>query len=151
MYSVDAIGTVRSPRREAADDRGAVVSELELGASHLRWDATAGLADFMHVVVVLLLHLIEPGSVFRGARRPRGNPDWPEVGILAQHAKARPDRTGVTVRDLLAVDGLRLRVRGLDAIHGTPLLDVKPFKRDFAPRGDIRLPRWATELMARYL
>jgi tRNA (Thr-GGU) A37 N-methylase len=85
-----------------------------------------------------------------GARHPRGRTDWPKVGIFAQRAKARPNRIGVTTCELVDVDGLDLRVRGLDAIDGTPVLDVKPYMQAFGPRGEVREPEWVAELMANY-
>ena len=72
------------------------------------------------------------------------------VGIFAQRGKDRPNRIGVTVCSLLGVDGLTLRVRGLDAIDGTPVLDIKPVMRGFLPRGEVREPEWAGELMKGY-
>jgi tRNA (Thr-GGU) A37 N-methylase len=48
------------------------------------------------------------------------------------------------------VDGLTLRVRGLDAIAGTPVLDIKPVMQGFLPRGGIRQPAWAAEIMKDY-
>jgi tRNA (Thr-GGU) A37 N-methylase len=56
----------------------------------------------------------------------------------------------VTAAELIAADGLTLRVRGLDAVDGTPVLDIKPYITGFAPRGTIREPAWAKELMASY-
>ena len=85
-----------------------------------------------------------------GARRPRGRADWPEVGIFAQRAKARPNRIGVGTCALLGVEGLTLRVRGLDAIDGTPVLDVKPHVLEMGPRGEVHEPEWMTELMRDY-
>jgi tRNA (Thr-GGU) A37 N-methylase len=85
-----------------------------------------------------------------GAGHPRGNPDWAVVGILAQRAKMRPNRIGVTACRLLVVEGMTVRVEGLDAIDGTPVLDVKPVMSEFLPRGKISQPAWATELMAGY-
>ena len=93
---------------------------------------------------------VDPAGVQTRARRPRGNPEWPEVGIFAQRAKGRPNRIGVTVCRLLAVDGLTLRVQGLDAIDGSPVLDVKPYMAEVAPRGEVRQPEWSRELMAGY-
>ena len=72
------------------------------------------------------------------------------MGIFAQRAKARPNRLGVTTCRLERVDGLTLCVAGLDAIDGSPVLDIKPHMREFGPRGDVRQPAWATELMADY-
>jgi tRNA (Thr-GGU) A37 N-methylase len=48
------------------------------------------------------------------------------------------------------MEGTRLHVEGLDAIDGTPILDIKPYMREFGPRGDVRQPAWAGELMASY-
>jgi tRNA (Thr-GGU) A37 N-methylase len=56
----------------------------------------------------------------------------------------------VTVCRLLSVGGLSLTVRGLDAIDGTPVLDIKPVMKGFLPRGEIREPEWANELMKEY-
>ena len=89
-------------------------------------------------------------QVVTGARHPRGNKDWPKVGIFAQRGKNRPNRIGVTVCDIVAVDGLTLEVRGLDAIDGTPVLDLKPVMAGFAPRGEHREPEWAREIMKDY-
>jgi len=50
----------------------------------------------------------------------------------------------------LSADGLTLRVRGLDAIDGTPVLDIKPVMKGFLPRGEVREPEWAKALMAGY-
>jgi tRNA (Thr-GGU) A37 N-methylase len=99
--------------------------------------------------VVFHFHLLEEADVVTGARHPRGNPEWPRVGMFAQRAKMRPNRLGVSNCALTGVDGLDLLVRGLDAVAGTPVLDVKPFMREFEPVGSDQ-PAWATELMARY-
>ena len=72
------------------------------------------------------------------------------VGIFAQRAKARPNRLGVSRCRLVRVDGTRLVVGGLDAIDGTPVLDVKPWIDAFGPQGAVRQPTWATELMRDY-
>ena len=109
-----------------------------------------GLLDFSHIEVVFLFDRVDPGKVCRGARHPRGREDWPLTGILAQRAKARPNRLGVTVCRLLKIENNILYVQGLDAIDGTPVLDIKSVMRGFLPRGEIFEPRWAGELMAGY-
>ena len=110
----------------------------------------AGLSEYSHIEVVYHFHQVAPEKEQEGARRPRGNPDWPMVGIFAQRAKARPNRIGVSVCRLLRVDGLMLTVQGLDAIDGTPVLDIKPYFVEFGPRGPVRQPAWSHELMAGY-
>jgi tRNA (Thr-GGU) A37 N-methylase len=89
-------------------------------------------------------------NVERGARHPRGREDWPLTGIFAQCGKNRPNRLGVTVCRILSVDGSLLHVEGLDAIDGTPVIDIKPVMREFLPRGEVRQPDWVSELMAAY-
>lgn len=145
------VGHVRGGRGEVEDDHWAdVVARIDLDARVLGSEATAGLGEFSHIEVVYVFDRVDEAGVCRGARRPRGRPDWPEVGILAQRAKDRPNRIGLTVCRLTAVEGLRLHVRGLDAVDGTPVLDVKPYMTGFAPRDAVREPGWATALMADY-
>ena len=145
---VRPIGHVRSSRTIADDDDwDAVESRIELDSAVLDPTATFGLDTFSHVEVVFLFHLVDEEQVCTGARHPRGRDDWPLTGILAQRAKDRPNRIGVTTCRVETVDGLTLGVRGLDAIDGTPVLDVKPVLSGFAPRGEVREPAWAQELM----
>lgn len=148
---IKPIGYVSCPRAEPLDDDwGEVVSEIILDDSRFTPEAVVGLAEFSHLEVVYLFHLVEPDSIETGARHPRGNPAWPKVGIFAQRGKNRPNRIGVSFCQLLAVNGAQLMVQGLDAIDGTPVLDIKPYMVEFAPRGKVRQPFWSHELMAGY-
>ncbi len=146
------IGIVRNARSEPIDDNWDLVdSRIELDLSVIDASATDGLRDFSHIEVVYVFDRVPEASIERGARRPRGNPDWPEVGILAQRPKMRPNRIGVTTCELMGVrPGGVLEVRGLDAIDATPVLDIKPYFAEFGPRGDVRQPSWSKELMAGY-
>jgi tRNA-Thr(GGU) m(6)t(6)A37 methyltransferase TsaA len=150
VIALDPIGVVVGGRAEPIDDDwGAVEAVIRLEPTRFENDAVAGLEDFSHLCMVFQFHLVEESDVVTGARHPRGNPSWPRVGMFAQRAKMRPNRLGVSNCALLGVDGLDLKVRGLDAIAGTPILDVKPFMREFEPV-ETHQPRWATELMAGY-
>jgi tRNA (adenine37-N6)-methyltransferase len=145
------LGMVRGGRVEPTDDDwGEVVSAIELDDGVLSEQSILGLCDFSHLEVVFLLHRVDPKDVETAARHPRNRQDYPLTGVLAQRAKRRPNRIAVSRCELLAVEGLRLTVRGLDAIDGSPVLDVKPYFREFGPRGPVRQPDWATELMAKY-
>ncbi len=148
---VRPVGWVRGPRKGKTDDYwGDVESAIELDASRFGPDAVLGLEEFSHLEVVFHLHLVPEDAVSTGTRHPRGRVDWPEVGIFAQRAKARPNRLGVSRCRLVRIDGTRLVVEGLDAIDGTPVLDVKPWIEAFGPLGSVRQPAWATELMCDY-
>ena len=150
QFVVHPVAFVRSSRDEAVDDQwDSVTTSIELAATFAS-DAIKGLDEFSHVEVVFLFDRVDPAKVCTGARHPRGNTAWPEVGIFAQRAKDRPNRIGMTTCELLGIDGTTLRVRGLDAIDGTPVLDIKPYVAEFGPRGALRQPPWATELMSDY-
>jgi tRNA (Thr-GGU) A37 N-methylase len=150
-YVVRPIGVVQASRSAAIDDDwDDVDSTIGLDPTVDGPDAPLGLDDFSHVEVIYRFHLVETEAVCTGARHPRGRTDWPLTGILAQRAKDRPNRLGVTVCRLLGVDDMTIRVRGLDAIDGTPVLDVKPYMSGFAPRGHVKEPPWAEKLMAGY-
>ena len=149
--TVQPIGRVVGGRAEVEDDDwGAVTARIELDLDVVDAEATAGLDAFSHVEVVFMFDQVDPDGVCRGARHPRGRTDWPLVGILGQRAKDRPNRIGLTTCEVRAVGPGWIDVAGLDAVDGTPVLDVKPHMAGFAPRGEVREPAWAQELMAGY-
>jgi tRNA (Thr-GGU) A37 N-methylase len=145
------VGWVRGGRvLDRDDDWGAVRARIELDAAWLGPEALAGLDAFSHAEIVFVFDRIGDADITTGARHPRGNPDWPKVGIFAQRGRNRPNRLGVSVCRVVAVDGATLHVEGLDAIDGTPVVDIKPVMSGFQPRGEIREPAWAAEIMAAY-
>ena len=152
VIALTPVGYVVGGRSEAIDDDwGEVEAVIRLDTTQFGPDAVVGLTAFSHLVVVFQFHLVDPADVQLGARRPRGNPGWPEVGMFAQRARMRPNRLGVSTCLLVAVEGLSLSVRGLDAIDGSPVLDVKPYMAEFEPPATaVRQPAWATELMRGY-
>ncbi len=145
------IGTVRSTRSAPDDDQwDSVRSSIALDPDQFTADAVASLDTFSHVEVVYVFDQVDPSKVERGARHPRDNLAWPRVGIFAQRGKNRPNRIGTTICRIDRVEGLIVHVTGLDAIDGTPVLDLKPWVREFGPRGETRQPAWMTELMRTY-
>jgi tRNA-Thr(GGU) m(6)t(6)A37 methyltransferase TsaA len=145
------IATVHSTRTEAVDDDwDDITSTLEIDANRFTPESVLGLEEFSHIEVVFVFDQRDPDNVQIGARHPRNNPDWPSVGIFAQRNSNRTNLLGVTICRLLKVDGLTLTVQGLDALEGTPVLDIKPYVREYAPRGEIGQPQWVTELMRNY-
>jgi tRNA-Thr(GGU) m(6)t(6)A37 methyltransferase TsaA len=151
MATITPVGTVRSGRTGLDDDSGwdAVPARIELDASYSP-EALAGLEQFSHVEVLYHLHRIPETEVERAGRHPRGDTRWPKVGIFAQRGAKRPNRIAATVARLDRVEGRTLHVVGLDAVDGSPVLDIKPVMREFLPRGEVRQPAWATEVMAGY-
>jgi len=147
---VQPVALVRGGRPQPEDDSwDQEVAEIVLD-DRFGPEALAGLEAFSHIEVVFHFNRVDPNTVQTGARHPRGCEQWPRVGIFAQRGKNRPNRVGVSVCKLLSVEGSTLKVRGLDAIDGTPVLDIKPVMREFLPRGEIHQPDWASELMKDY-
>jgi tRNA (adenine37-N6)-methyltransferase len=145
------IGTIRSTRKELADDNWLREhASIQLDETQFPADVFAGLSGFSHVEIVFYMNQADPTKVERGARHPRDNAAWPRVGIFAQRGKDRPNHIGVTICRLKEVQGRTLIVEGLDAVDGTPVLDIKPWVAEFGPRGATHEPTWITELMHGY-
>ena len=148
-FEIEPVGFVRSSRTEPLDDAwDSESSHIELIAP-FNGTALQGVTDFSHCVVVYLFDRAA-WDESKMARHPRGNTSWPRVGIFAQRAKDRPNRLGVTICRVVDVIDNVLVVSGLDAIDGTPVIDIKPHMNEFGPRGEVTQPSWATELMAEY-
>jgi tRNA (Thr-GGU) A37 N-methylase len=150
-FRIEAVGRVRGGREAALDDDwGGCRARIELDPKRFTGDALLGLDGFSHAEVLFLFDRVGEDEVEHGARHPRSRTDWPKVGIFAQRGKDRPGRIGVTVCRIVRVEGLAVEVEGLDAIDGSPVLDIKPVMTGFLPRGEIREPDWAREIMKDY-
>lgn len=149
--TVEPVGYVQGGRARAVDDDwGGSRSSIALDAGRFGPEALSGLGDFSHIEVIFHFDRVSEDKIEVGARHPRGRMDWPAVGIFAQRGKNRPNRLGLCTCKIVSVEGLCINVEGLDAIHGTPVLDIKPVFLGFLPREEVREPLWAAEIMARY-
>ncbi|GAA0663362.1 SAM-dependent methyltransferase [Kitasatospora atroaurantiaca] len=145
------VGQVVGGRTEPEDDEwGEVAAVIRLDESQFTTDAISGLEGYSHLEVVFHFHRVAVEKIETGNRHPRNNEQLPLTGIFAQRGKNRPNRIGVSRCRLVKTDGLDVHVLGLDAIDGTPVLDIKPYLVEFGPRGEVRQPGWATDLMQRY-
>ena len=145
---LEQIGFVSSPVAEGVDEGwGSVTSEVVIDKEYAK--GLNGLDAFSHILVVFYMHKYTYDADSDLVRRPQGRSDMPEVGIFAQRAKHRPNPIGVTAVELVSVEGNVVTVRGLDAIDGTPVLDVKPYFPAF-DRKKTDTPDWVNELMKDY-
>lgn len=150
MITLSPIGYVRSARTDLRDDGwGDVRARIELTEA-FGPECLDGLEEFSHAEVMFYFDRVPESACERGARHPRGNQAWPRVGIFAQRAKDRPNRLGTTIVEIAGREGSVLTVIGLDAIDGTPVVDIKPVMAEFLPRGAMRQPQWSHELMRHY-
>ena len=145
------IGVVSSSRKKVEDDNwDAEKSFVALDTSQFSGESLAGLSDFSHVEILFFMNQVDPAKIEKTARHPRNNESWPKVGIFAQRGKNRPNQIGTTICRVLKVDGTHLHLEGLDAVDGTPVLDIKPWVSEFGPRGPVHQPKWMSELMRGY-
>jgi tRNA-Thr(GGU) m(6)t(6)A37 methyltransferase TsaA len=108
-------------------------------------EALDGVEDFSHLFVIFWMHEISEEERKTIKVRPRGRRDMPLLGAFATRTPHRPNPIGLTVVELLEVEGNVVTVRGLDAFDGTPVLDIKPFDYwDVAE--DARVPEWWMKL-----
>ena len=150
IATVEAIGFVSAIRTHPEDDFWGGEQSCITLVSPFTTDALAGIDQFSHAEVLFLFHEVEPAKIVTGARHPRGNLQWPSVGIFAQRGKNRPNRIGSTICRIIRVEGASLFVAELDAIDGTPVLDMKPVMSEFLPREEVHQPDWSHELMRQY-
>jgi tRNA (Thr-GGU) A37 N-methylase len=137
--------------RDRDENWGTVISEIRLDEHRFDSLALHGLQEFSHVEVFFQFDQLGDSEVERRARHPRENPNWPKVGIFAQRGRKRPNRIGATICEIVSVEGLAVRVRGLDAFDGSPVIDLKPVMAEFLPdKAAVREPQWARELMSTY-
>jgi tRNA-Thr(GGU) m(6)t(6)A37 methyltransferase TsaA len=144
-----AIGVVRSPVEDPVDEGWGTVESTIIVEPELR-AGLRGLAEFSHVLVVALLHGARFEAERHLVRRPRGLAEMPEIGIFAQRAKDRPNPIGITVCPIVRVSDDSVTVTGLDAIDGTPILDLKPYFPVFDTAPNARTPEWVDRLMLGY-
>ncbi len=147
--SLTSIATVKNSRVEPIDDHwSAIVSEIEL-AQQIPTEVFNGISSFSHLEIIYYFDQVKPEKiVFAG--HPRGNPNYPLVGILGQRKKDRPNTIGLCTVELLSHNGRTITVKNLDAINGTPILDIKPVFKEFLPKGEIKQPDWVADLMKDY-
>jgi len=148
--TLHSIGSVHSERVDAIDDDwDSVGSWIELDEG-IPEESISGLGDFSHIEVLYYFNKVDPGKISYGAEHPRENPEWPKVGIFAQRKKSRPNLIGATIVRLVRLEGKKIYVSGLDAIDGTPVLDIKPVFNEYLPSAPVVQPVWVTELMKHY-
>jgi tRNA-Thr(GGU) m(6)t(6)A37 methyltransferase TsaA len=149
-FTVKSVATICNSRVDPIDDGWAAIpSEIRFNAD-LPAECLDGIEEFSHVEVVYLFHKSVGSNPVLGAEHPRENTAWPKVGIYAQRKKSRPNFVGCTIVKLVRREGRSLFVERLDAIDGTPVLDIKPVMREFLPEGEVKQPAWSEELMRNY-
>jgi tRNA-Thr(GGU) m(6)t(6)A37 methyltransferase TsaA len=142
------VAFVKNDREDASDfEWGRVESEIVFEPGYA--DGLLGLEQFSHAIVVFHFNrALDEAPTLR--RRPRGRDDMPMTGVFAQRGANRPNRLGVTAVEIVRVAANHVTVRGLDAVNGTPVLDLKPYVPTFDRIESARTPEWVGRLLRGY-
>lgn len=150
MYTIEPIAFVKNARKKVEDDFwGDVTSEIII-SEKISDESLVGIEEFSHLEIIYYFHLADLAKINISLTHPRENKKFPKVGIFAQRKKARPNLLGSTIVKLIKVEKNILTVEGLDAVNGTPVIDIKPVLREFLPEKEVRQPDWVSELMKNY-
>ena len=138
------IGVVRNGVKKAPDGRDwwvELISKVDIEKPYT--EALDGLEGFSHIIVLYWLHRIVESKVPLKIH-PMDRQEAPLVGLFATRTPNRPNRLGMaTVRLLQRQDNV-LKVKGLDALDGTPVIDIKPFIPGYDSPSDCEVPQWIT-------
>jgi tRNA-Thr(GGU) m(6)t(6)A37 methyltransferase TsaA len=149
-FIIKPIAFVSNNRSEMIDDSwGEVISEIIL-ADYFPSGCLNGIEDFSHLEIIFCFHLLKDSDVVFDLRHPRNNLEFPLTGIFAQRGRARPNKLGATIVELLEKRERSIIVKGLDAVNGTPVIDIKPVMKEFLPHSNVKQPSWSVDLMKHY-
>ncbi|WP_326812453.1 SAM-dependent methyltransferase [Streptomyces scopuliridis] len=147
---VVAVATVIGGHSEPRDDfQGGIESIIRLNRDY-PLETLEGIEEFSHLVVTWHFHQASPDDVSLHARSPRNNPLWPRTGTFVHRNHRRPNQLAISYPRILRREGHDLHVTDLDAIHGTPIIDLAPYFTDMGPRGEVREPAWPSEMLRKY-
>jgi len=122
------IGFVESDFKHQNEPEKIRNSESALLLDEIYIPALDGLLRFKHLIV---LYHIDRSPGYAPKVHPHGDPNIPERGVLSTRSPCRPNPIGLTVVEVLEISGNRIRVKYLDALDGTPILDIKPYEKLF--------------------
>ena len=142
------IGRVENTVSEKKDTAwGENVSSITLEEQYA--GGLSGLEQFSHAIILYYLDQAQYMKEKHLQRRPQNREDMPKVGIFSQRAKDRPNHIGMTSVEIVSVSDRTLTVKGLDAVNGTPVLDIKPYYPVY-DRKEAVVPGWVNRLMEHY-
>ncbi|MFD9503463.1 SAM-dependent methyltransferase [Streptomyces sp. NPDC060035] len=146
-YEVSSIATVVGGHSRVLDDHQGGVQSIIRFHSTYPLETLQGIEEFSHLTVIWRFHLARLEDVQLHARSPRGNPQWPATGTFVHRNHRRPNQLAISYPRLLDVDGRDLLVTDLDAVDGTPVIDLGPYFEQMGPRGAVRQPAWPGEML----
>jgi tRNA-Thr(GGU) m(6)t(6)A37 methyltransferase TsaA len=149
-FEISPVAIIHNDRKEISDDFwGETISTITLN-DEIPAAAFDSIDGFSHAEVIFVFHKADPSEVVWDSAHPRENKAWPKAGVFAQRKKNRPNHIGATICEIIKREGKSIIVKKLDAIDGTPVIDIKPVLKEFLPQSPIHQPDWSSELMKDY-
>ena len=139
--SLNPIGHVKSEasHQEIRKNKKDIISEIVVRKNLSR--ALLGIESYSHIFVIYFMHEIPEEERMQLRKHPRHQKELKKVGVFAVREPARPNPIGLTVVELLGRKGNVLKVKGLDALNDSPVLDIKPYDYMDVTK-NIRVPKW---------
>jgi tRNA-Thr(GGU) m(6)t(6)A37 methyltransferase TsaA len=147
--TLKAIGIVRNEIKRvlpASSDWGKIVSHIVIDSALT--EALDGLEGFSHIIVLYWMHGVAVVGQVPTKVHPMGRQELPAVGLFATRSPHRPNPVGKATVRLLQCLGNTLKIEGLDAIDGTPVIDIKPYIPGYDSVTNAEIPQWMTNLLA---
>lgn len=120
------------------------ITEIVLNDEYL--GALNGLEEYSHIIILYWMN--EAKGIVKLKHRPQGNLEVPEVGIFATRCQWRPNCIGISTVPLISIDKNIIKVKGLDIIDKTPIIDIKPYLPDYdKTNGKVKIPEWTKKLV----
>lgn len=141
------IGTVRNGIKQAPGagyEWEKVVSDIVVDSDLS--EALENLEEFSHIIVLYWMHQVAAAGQIPMKVHPKGKKELPLVGLFVSRSPHRPNPVGKATVRLLQRRGNILKVRGLDAIDGTPVIDIKPYIPGYDSVTDAKVPSWINKL-----
>lgn len=136
----ERLDMIKAYRRQVAD----CVCELVIDP---QWrELLDGIDGFSHILVLYWPHLLDPTKRATKSVHPMGREDLPLQGVFATCSPARPNPILVSAVQLLGRNGDVLKVKGLDAVDGSPIIDVKPYSQHYLRVENPRIPAWMEQI-----
>jgi tRNA-Thr(GGU) m(6)t(6)A37 methyltransferase TsaA len=141
-WSDAASGLSWQERAARMKDQRESASEIVIDAGLS--DTLEGIERFSHITVIYWAHLVPEERRRTRKVHPLGNKDFPLVGVFATHSPVRPNSILTTTARLFKREGNILKVTGLDALDGSPVLDIKPYNGEHPENCEV--PEWMTQV-----
>ena len=142
VISLKPIGSVKNNIKKLRFGNFAnEVSEIIINKKFAK--SLTGIEEYSHIIVVYWMNKVKDYVI---THRPQGNPNVPIVGIFACRCPQRPNPIGITTVKLIGRRGNKLKVKGLDILDRTPIIDIKPYWPQYDKVVDGKIPDWVNKL-----